>query len=1043
MNLRTRLQFLFVSKLDASAFAPSLNPKRGRAWWPQGGHAIGRRGWWVALMLLAWCSSASALNRDGPIADLLHTGWGLQSGAPSGNALAQTTDGYLWLGSHNGLFRFDGLKFQRLALPVAARNVFQLFASPTGGLWIGFVEGSVVFLKDGVVKTYTSADGLPGGSVLAFAESADGTVWVGTNGGLARLRNSRWERVGDTWHAPARTVFSLMVDSADTLWAAADRALFALPRNATTFQPVPVKTPDNFSFAEAPSGAIWVWDEGGIRQIAKNPNPSRRTANSGRNFVFDRDGGLWVKGDGADVRRLARPEAASGKPPDYEELRDRFDSKQGFAAGPGPTQIIEDREGNLWLFGHAGLDRFSERRLKPLHSEGTLTPVNTGLAPAQDGGIWLANRDTKGPARRFQDGKFTTYPAVVGASAVLTAADGSTWFGGVNGLWRHASGRLERVPVPPSMDKVDVQSMTDDAEGGLWVQFAKVPGLFRWADHAWTAIPGGDKALALYAKSLAIDAAGRVWSGGMKGRVAVLDHGEVKVFPRQEALQIGAVTAIYGRRKHIWAGGELGLARLDGDKFVSVLPEPGKEFSTITGIVETADGDLWLNGASGISHITAQQISLALADPGYRVKIEVLDQLDGYEGTGSRVRPVPTLVETRDGRLWFASSAGIYWLDPSKAIRNVLPPPVLVQSVIADGAAFPIKPGLTLPERTQSLQFDYVGLSLTQAERVRYRYRLEGFDASWQDAQSRRQAFYTNLSPGTYRFRVTATNNDGVWNDIGDSVQFTIPPAFVQTGWFVAMCTLLGAAVVWLMVRLRVRQLNARTQARFEAQIAERERIARELHDTLLQSTQGLIMKFQIAANRLPPDNPQRTLLKRSLDDADEVMAEARDRVMDLRLPSDSLTDLGDSFVRVSQDLARGGTVECRVCTTGPARKLRDRVKDEAYRIGREALINAFKHSQARSIQVLIAYGDEAFQVRVSDDGTGMEAATLEARARPGHWGLRGMHERADELGGRLEIRSPADGGTSIELTVPALLAYADRPLRARWAALFRTNNRH
>ena len=335
------------------------------------------------------------------------------------------------------------------------------------------------------------------------------------------------------------------------------------------------------------------------------------------------------------------------------------------------------------------------------------------------------------------------------------------------------------------------------------------------------------------------------------------------------------------------------------------------------------------------------------------------------------------------------------------------------------------------------MRIDYVGLSLTMAERVRYRYKLEGVDTQWQEAGARRQAFYTNLRPGVYQFQVMASNNDGVWNETGATVAFTIPPAFIQTVWFVALCGVAGSALLWLLIGIRTRQVANRMRARLEDRLAERERIARELHDTLLQSTQGLIVHFQVVANRIARDEQDRAFLESTLKRADEVLAEGRDRVLDLRGPADLLADLPAALFAAGNELAQAHTARFSTSIEGKLRELEQRAKDEAYRIGREALINAFRHAQASLIEVQVIFGDADLRLRIRDDGLGIAAQTLQTGAKSGHWGLKGMRERALRIGAELAIWSRPDAGTEIELKIPGHIAYRETTFRSRWRSLW------
>jgi signal transduction histidine kinase len=447
----------------------------------------------------------------------------------------------------------------------------------------------------------------------------------------------------------------------------------------------------------------------------------------------------------------------------------------------------------------------------------------------------------------------------------------------------------------------------------------------------------------------------------------------------------------------------------------------------VSGVLETENGDLWMNGFSGITHVPAGELAHWLRDPKYTVSGEHLDALDGLPGLSAERIPEPSLAESSDGRLWFATTRGIAWLDPAALHqnRNRLPPPVLISSVLANGKPYPASSDLILPAHTERLEINYTALSLAVPERVLFRYKLENVDPDWQDVGTRRQAFYTRLPPGNYRFRVIACNNDGVWNETGASLGITIRPAFYQTWWFIALAALAAAALLWWAVRLRIAGIAHRLQERLAERLAERERIARELHDTLLQSLFGLTLRFHTAASQLAPGDPAREALDDALQQSDKVMQEGRERVLNLRARHTEIASLADALTEIANQLRAIHPAHFHISVQGRPRPLDPVVREEIFLIGREALSNAFTHSEAQNIMVEIAYQGGALHLSVSDDGRGIDESVLKAGYRSGHWGLPGMRERANKMRGDLRVgRWNESGGTRIDLYVPASIVY-------------------
>ena len=853
------------------------------------------RGCWLATAALFWCGCAAALSPDLTIKELHHTAWGPSQGAPLGGgvALAQTNDGYLWMAGPSGLFRFDGIAFERVELPhdpkLASLGLCSAFAPRGGGLWVGFTFGGAAFLKDGRWQVFGVADGFPPGSPWKFAETPDSTLWVATTSDVAHLDGARWKAVGSQMGLVASGNPILFVDSQGTIWAGGGNSLFFLRSGERQFrkQPVSVPTPwADGSMAESSTGTVWLNAGFDVVPVAQNPAPATPGESSRGGLVFDHDGTLWASVDG--LHRIAHTERqALGASVHIEDIADAYVDADGLTSRTVFAFLV-DREGNVWVATTNGLDRFSEPRLKaPLQSAENLKVVPRmvvgGIAPADEaGGLWVTNGVDA--VARYQNGRMSPPVIRQRVDTLIRAADGTVWFGGEKALWSERQGHLSSV-APPGVGRI-TQALAEDKSGDLWASLG-LAGLFRLKDGTWTP-NGGIAALSRsWVVTIARDRRDRLWFSYPDGSVAVLDADRVRSYGVAEGLQVGSVMAIYSGRIGQWFGGEFGLARLDGERFYSVPSAPELPLEGITGIVETSDGDLWLNGRSGITHIAAIELQRSRLDSAYRVRGETLGASDGVIGSAAMLRPLPTAVEAGDGTLWFATSGGIYGVDPARRVHNRVPPAVLIRALNVAGRTIEPGTGLRLPEYSTAVRFDYLGLSLTAAEKVLYRYRLDGVDTDWRELTPARQALYTNLRPGNYVFRVRAANNDGVWNESGAALAFVIPPAFVQTGWFIALCVAGSVAAVWGLIRLRVRQVRRRLEERMEERLAERTRISRALHDSLLQGFQGLMFRLQ-AVRQLLPERPGDALkfLDSAMRVGDQAIGEGRDAVQNLRSAS-------------------------------------------------------------------------------------------------------------------------------------------------------------
>jgi ligand-binding sensor domain-containing protein/signal transduction histidine kinase len=994
----------------------------------------------LAIAGLIACAPVLALERDRTIAQFYHTAWTVKEGAPPDqiSALAQTTDGYIWLSAASALYRFDGVRFERFE--GVTSDVSALKALDDGSLWIGYEFGGASLLKDGRLTSYGDGEGMPDGTVFGFAADRQHAVWAATVKGLMRFDGSSWQSIGAEWNYPDGKSRAVFVDRGGTLWAATGETVMTLAPDARRFEDTGRRAGWVVQMAQAPDGSVWIAEAfGAVQAITSASGGAPASASVIRvesgGILFDRDGALWVGSLGDGVRRVAYPERAVPDHGNSEIASEVFKHVDGLSADY-VWPLIEDREGNIWFGTSGGLDKFRNSAIAP-----ALFPAGShdlALVAGDDGAVWAGT--TNHALMRLRNRIVTSTGGAMRTTCAYRAEDGTIWLGGQQGIWRIVGDEPTLVAgLPEGVGAVDVQSMVMDRRGVLWVGITNA-GLFRLAGGTWSRVD--DPAFSIGSRKLRTplvaisDTQGRILLGYGRGGLVMIDGDATKVFAAGDGLDLGNVSALKQGSHTIWVGGDRGLASFNGNHFQALGVE-GEALRGIVGIIETADGSLWVHAVSGVLHFSATEVAHALADPAYRMRYRLFDFLDGLPSGKTPLRPLPTAVESSDGRLWFATLNGAAWIDPKRIATNVLPPSVVIESLAVGDDRFPVTSGLKLPERTKQIEIDYTALSLSVPERVRFRYRLDGVDGNWQDAGARRQAIYTNLGPGDYRFHVVAANEDGIWNETGAALDFKIAPAYYQTWWFRALFVILAAVVIWLLFYWRTLRVLSHMRERLEERHNERARIARELHDTLLQSIQGLMLRFQTVADEMPAGSEARTAMERALDRADEVLDEGRDRVSDLRSSIDSGEDLAQAFTTIGEQMATEHGVEFRVLVEGEEQGLDADVSDEVFRIGREALVNAFHHAHAASIEIEIAFETETLRVRVRDDGVGIDAGILEAGRRPDHWGLPGMRERALRIGARLDLWGGAGSGTEVELRVPASVAYLAESGRS-WRQLVR-----
>ncbi|MEA5125594.1 sensor histidine kinase [Xanthomonas floridensis] len=968
-----------------------------------------------------------------------HTAWSTERGAPADIWDIQQADGGpLWLATGFGLFQFDGERFARQAPPdgeaYASHNMTALLLAADDTAWIGYFNAGIDRLADGHLTHFAPGKDVPDGMVFRIERDGSGRVWAAIDGGLCWFDGQRWRRAGADRGYPRSQAHWLLRDVRGVLWVSDGTQILSLRPGAHRFEPSGQPVGAYVTLAESPDGAIWVADpHRGVFALTDGngrvlPTAARTTPQFpglyARRIRFMRDGALWGSDYAAQgLFRIALPTSPT-------PVLERFGPVQGLtSATAGP--LLEDREGNLWVGTNLGLNRFRHRALLPLApllpgQAMAVAMFDTGqgssphplLASLRDGRLLALSRER---INRLQHG------APPGTLDVPPTTGG--WVLAEHALLRLQAGRSQVVALPQGVTPGAIRAFVVDRHARPWV-CPDAGGPHMFDGSAWQPLAGlQDTPCSV----LATTQDGGLWIGTVKGDVRVLRNRQLTRYGADDGLSVGPITAIWQRPSLTLVAGDTGLAVLGADgRFRQVADQANPLLQGITGIAQDRHGRLWLNGNRGVVQVAQRallnSVQAGMAGPALRL----YDSMDGLPGVAQQATPVPTALAADDGLLWFTTNQGLAWLDPAQTYRNPTAPEVFITEVVANDRPYPREDGLRLPKWTDRLRIGYDAVSLTRPERVRFRYRLEGVDAQWQDAGNRNEAFYTNLAPGRYRFRIAAANNDGVWNERGDTLDFVIEAAFVQTWQFklcAALTLVLMLAIVW---HLRTRHVAGRLRARLEERYRERERIARELHDTLLQGTQGLILRLHAASRSLPWNDPRRLELEHAVDLAENALVEGRERVNGLRDSHSLREDLAAALQRSRNASVAPPAAELQVLVDGHPVALRPLVADELFQLGREALANADRHADARHIALELRYGSRDFVLRIRDDGCGLDPDVLHGHARTGHWGLTGMQERAQRIGAKMQLWSRPGSGTEIQVVIPARTAYA-RPPRWWW----------
>jgi signal transduction histidine kinase len=719
----------------------------------------------------------------------------------------------------------------------------------------------------------------------------------------------------------------------------------------------------------------------------------------------------------------------------HGDVVERYGQTEGLSSD-AVGALFEDSEGIVWAATTNGIDSFRDPRIVTFSTlEGLGNDEVTGVLASHDGTIWIAN---SGSLDHIVNGKVSSIRADKGlpghqVASMIEDRAGNMWVGVDDGLYVFKNGRFGRLPGLNHNPLGLVVGMTEDVDGNIWAECAGNPRkLVRIRDFQVreeflaSRVPPGH--------TLASDPHGGIWIGTLKGDLALLRDGVVEKFGLNPKGYPVSHQITADKDGAVLAASEDGLVGLRHNKVQRMTKKNGLPCDSVISFIEDGAKRWWLYTACGVVELPDSELQRWWANPEAVVQTHVYDVLDGARPQGGP--SFNSAAYSLDGRVWFASGFVLQMVDPSRLLQKAPPAPAYIESLFADRKEFKATPNLKVPPNPRDLQIDYTSPTFTIPQKVKFRYRLDGYDHDWHEAGTRRQAFYTDLPPGKYSFRVIASNSDGVWNERGAKLDFSVAPAYYQTNWFRALCGAAFLALLWAAYQLRVRQLHHQFDMTLEARVSERTRIARELHDTLLQGAHGVLLRFQIVSQLLP-ERPSEA--KQKLDEAiaqtADFITEARDEVQGLRESTVQTNDLALAISTLGEELTTDAVDQrpaFRVAVEGEARNLHPILRDEVFKIATEALRNAVRHSRAKRVEVELRYDNEQFRLRIRDDGKGIDPAVLAAKAGEGHYGLPGMRERATLIGGKLSIWSEVDEGTEVELCVPASAAYK-KPRKRAW----------
>ena len=927
-----------------------------------------------------------------------HRLWQAADGLPTDvvQAFAETQDHALWIGTTDGLVRFDGSRFRyyrRENTPaLGADSVFCLTVTHDGTLWIGIEGGGLVRYRDGQFRQFTALDGLSDNIVRAIYEDRDGLLWVGGDHGLFQMHGEHLARVDATDQIPQLSVHTIVQDREGAMWVGGSSLFRIVDGKAKVYALPDVRESQRIkSILQTTDGALWVGAVSGLYRFAGDRfEPTREIRKTVRVLRQTHDGTLWIGSIGGGLYTVR----SGGKLAIFSE-------------GPPSKSILnlfEDREGNVWIGTQIGMERLTRSAMSLLPLPGSTDADFGSVFVDKDGSIWACStnlyRERSGVMRKEE----LSGLGGVTVRNLLRASDNSLWVGTEgSGVFRLHGSKIEHYSTAQGLSNDFIRVMLQDRDGSIWVGTDGELSHIVAGQVSIFHVPGTVSVMALLQ-----DRNGDIWVGSFAGLLK-MHEGQWVPTSLTAALRGTTIWALHqDAQGTIWVGTNRGLYREEGNSVASVTTTQGLPSHFVSQILEDKNGGLWVNGLSEVARLSLVELK-ALTD-GRRTRIspriypvtQELDSAEIYNG----IQPSGTFGP--NGELLYPSNKGLVRIQPELQ-TDLSPFPIIVESIMVDGREIPASDGIVLGATTSRTEITFAPALLGPQEKIRLRYRLDGFDKEWQEPGSSRTAVYTSLPAGRYRFEVQALQS----GEDAPVAELTLPvhrlAPFYFRPWFVLLLLSLALAAVFLAHYLRLR----RVRERFKAVLEERNRVAREMHDTVIQGCSTVSVLLEASDSMHDDEQAAAELTGLARQQIQSTIREARQAILNLREPGADSESLVDGLRQITEIASREFAQNVGLEITGESPSFENSSVHQLLMVTREAVHNALVHAHARNVQVELKHDGGAVTIYVKDDGRGLPSEPTSI-SEAGHFGLQGMRERMVDLGGSLEIESRPNTGTVV-----------------------------